>query len=176
MSAIKCIRKKWKKISFISNDLLILVYKLYTLERRNRKKWILYYILHWIIDVCLFEAYLLDNNCHLEEKLILFQLIILMNSILNYKFEIHEINYLSWLKMLSYPDYMINMRFLQPRPHHSRCGTIKIPLCSEHRPKFGLPWPIKVMSPCKCIFLRGMLNNILQCSNNHFALNIYCIF
>ena len=73
--------KKWKKISFISNDLLILVYKLYALERRNKKKWILYsnYILHWMIDVCLFEAYLIDNNCHLEEIWILFQLIKLMN-------------------------------------------------------------------------------------------------
>jgi hypothetical protein len=39
-------------------------------------------------------------------------------------------------------------------PCHSRCGTIKIPSCSkarsaEHRPKFCIPSPAMVTSPCK---------------------------
>ena len=49
--------------NFISNDLLILVYRLFARERESRKSE--FFIM---IDICLFEAYLLDNNCHLEEK------------------------------------------------------------------------------------------------------------
>jgi hypothetical protein len=55
-------------------------------------------------------------------------------------------------------------------PCHSRCGTIKIPICSkalsaEHRPKFCCPSPVMVTSPYKLNILERDVKQSINGTN-----------